>query len=328
MPAPLAHTPLYPWHVASGGRMVDFAGWSMPVQYGSIVAEHQATRTAVGVFDVSHMARFHFRGPAAEKLLDRLVTRRVAGLPPGRICYALITNDVGSILDDVLVYRLTEATSGQPFFKLVVNASNRAKIWDWIGVHRDPSDDVEVVDVTEETAMIAVQGPLAGELLRTFAADDPTNLKYYGSGVTDLLGVFCLISRTGYTGEDGWELVIPAASAVDVWQTLLHRGQASGTIAAGLGCRDTLRLEAAMPLYGHELTEEINPFQAGLRFAVELDDHDFVGRDALLRLKDNTSLPQRVGWEVAGHRPAAKETACWSKAARWAGSPAARWPPR
>jgi aminomethyltransferase len=284
--------------------MVDFAGWSMPVQYGSIIAEHQATRAAIGLFDVSHMARFHFHGPGAERLLDRLVTRRVAGLPSGRICYALMTNEAGGILDDVLVYRLTDPALGMPYFKLVVNASNRQKIWNWIKVHRAPKDDVDVVDVTEETAMIAVQGPLAGQLLRTFTPDDPTNLKYYGSGTTELLGASCLISRTGYTGEDGWELVLPAASALDVWQVLLHQGRDQGAVAAGLGCRDTLRLEAAMPLYGHELTEDVNPFQAGLRFAVELDDHEFVGRENLRRLKDDASLPQRVGWEVTGHRPA------------------------
>lgn len=295
--------------------MVDFAGWSMPVHYGSIVAEHQATRTAAGLFDVSHMARFLFRGPGAEPLLDHLVTRRVTGLPEGRICYALVTNDAGGILDDVLVYRLPtgcqlpagpsgRTASGEDQFQLVVNASNRAKIWNWIAQHRKGRNAVDVVDLTPETAMIAVQGPRAGDLLKGLTADDPTTLKYYSSAPTQVLGVPALISRTGYTGEDGWELVLPAAAGVDTWQALLDRGRPSGAQAAGLGARDTLRLEAAMPLYGHELSEEINPLQAGLRFAVELDDHQFVGRAALVRLKDDSTLPHRVGWELLGRRPA------------------------
>jgi aminomethyltransferase len=303
MTSPLDHTPLFAWHTEHGGRLVPFAGWAMPVQYTSIVSEHRATRTAVGLFDVSHMARFHFRGPGAARLLDRLVTRRVVNLPIGRICYALVTNEQGGILDDVLVYHLA-STSGPDYYQLVVNASNRDKIWSWIEKHRLPTDDAEVVDTTRDTAMLAVQGPRAGELLRPLMTGDPLALKYYSGAETKVLGRDALVSRTGYTGEDGWEVVVPAAAAIDVWQGLLERGQAFGATAAGLGCRDTLRLEAAMPLYGHELGEAINPFQAGLPFAVEFEDHDFIGRAALEQLRGNESLPRRVGWEVVGQRPA------------------------
>ncbi len=320
----LAKTPLHAWHVENGGRMVDFAGWSMPVQYGSIVAEHEATRTVAGLFDVSHMARFHFHGPGAERLLDRLVTRSVRRLPLGRICYALMTNEAGGILDDVLVYRLAarpanashasplgeqtspaaSSTSGGDWFQLVVNASNRAKIWSWIESHRQNGDEADVRDMTVETAMIAVQGPRAIELLRPMTTSDPAELKYYSGATMPVLGAPTLVSRTGYTGEDGWELVTRASAATEVWQNLLEWGRHLGARPAGLGCRDTLRLEAAMPLYGHELSESINPIQAGLKFAVELEDHRFIGREALERLAADATLPRRVGWDVSGPRPA------------------------
>ncbi len=204
MPTQLAQTPLYSWHAAQGGRMVDFAGWSMPVQYSSIMAEHHATRTSVGLFDVSHMARFRFRGPDAERLLNRIVTRDISELPLHRICYALIVNESGGILDDVLVYHLDESVLGHRF-QLVVNASNRSKIWQWIAANRQPDDAVDVADVTDLTTMIAVQGPAAGELLRSVSADDPTAMKYYCGGEATIMDIHCLLSRTGYTGEDGWE---------------------------------------------------------------------------------------------------------------------------
>ena len=302
--AALAKTPLHGWHAEHGGRMVDFAGWSMPVHYGSIVEEHTATRNAVGLFDVSHMARFQFRGPGAESLLDRLVTRRVRGMPVGRICYALATNESGGILDDVLVYRVAGDSPGVGSFQLVVNASNRGKIWSWIDAQRDARDEVDIHDATVETAMIAVQGPGAGELMRSVAAADPVSLRYYSSATFDVLGVRSLVSRTGYTGEDGWEVVVPAAVGLEIWVQLLDRGRSLGARPAGLGCRDTLRLEAAMPLYGHELSVEIDPFQAGLGFAVELEDHAFVGREALERRKQDPQALRRVGWEIGGKRPA------------------------
>jgi aminomethyltransferase len=300
MTSPLAQTPLHAWHASHGGRLVDFAGWSMPVQYASIVTEHNATRTAVGLFDVSHMGRIRFEGPAAESFLDRILTRRVAGMQPGQIRYSLVTNDSGGILDDVLVYHLLHSR-GANYYELVVNASNRAKIVDWLHTHRDGAE-VEIHDATLETAMIAVQGPQAIEIVRRISSVDPGSLAYYHGSETEVLDKPGLISRTGYTGEDGCELVVPAEHALELWQTLYDAAQAVGGTAAGLGARDTLRLEAGMPLYGHELTEEIDPFQAGLGFAVNLKDRNFPGRDALARLKDDPERPVRVGWRLDGRR--------------------------
>jgi aminomethyltransferase len=296
----LAQTPLHDWHASHGARMVDFAGWSMPVQYASIVAEHHATRNAVGLFDVSHMGRIRFEGPDCEKLLDGIVTRQVAGMRAGQIRYALVTNDGGGILDDVLVYRLS-GEGGQPSYQLVVNASNRQNILDWLDAHRGKGD-ADFVDHTVDTAMIAVQGPRALDIVRPLSSVDPAKLRYYTGSQAEISGTQGLISRTGYTGEDGCELIVPASAALELWEKLFAAAQPLGGGAAGLGCRDTLRLEAGMPLYGHELSEDINPFQAGLGFAVDLEDRYFPGRRALLKLRDNKNLPRRVGWDLAGKR--------------------------
>ncbi len=310
MSTELALTPLHAWHVRNGGRMVDFAGWSMPVQYSSIVEEHHATRRAAGLFDVSHMGRFRFDGEGAAKFLDRLVTRRVVDMEPGQIRYALMCNERGGVLDDVLVYCLAEA-DGRPFYWMVVNASNRAKIASWIKTHLTKRDSQGVVfrDETSETAMIAVQGPCALALADNLVDIHPRELKYYTGAVTQALGGRAIVTRTGYTGEDGFELIVPADAAVKTWEALLRQAKsietpAPGVKPAGLGARDTLRLEAALPLYGHELSEQINPLQAGLKFAVNLKDREFVGRDAIVQAQDNRSLLVRVGLELAGRRPA------------------------
>jgi aminomethyltransferase len=300
MTSTLAQTPLHDWHASHGGRLVDFAGWSMPVQYSSIVTEHNATRNAVGLFDVSHMGRIRFEGPAAESFLDRIVTRRVAGMQPGQIRYALVTNDAGGILDDVLVYHLLHAR-GANYYELVVNASNRTKIVDWLHAHRDGAE-VEIHDTTIETAMIAVQGPRAMQIVRPVSSVDPDSLGYYHGAECEIAGTGGLVSRTGYTGEDGCELVVPAEVALTVWEALYAAAQGVGGTAAGLGARDTLRLEAGMPLYGHELSEEIDPFQAGLGYAVSLKDRTFPGSDALARLKSDATRPVRVAWELGGKR--------------------------
>ena len=296
----LARTPLFDWHASHGGRMVDFAGWSMPVQYASIVSEHTATRNAVGLFDVSHMGRFRVEGPDAESFLDRVVTRRVAGMKPGQIRYSLVTNADGGILDDVLVYHLQDA-AGKRFHQLVVNASNRRKIWEWLQRHRATSD-VELRDLTTETAMIAVQGPRALEIARPLAEVDAARLRYYRGAETKISGGVGIISRTGYTGEDGCELIVPAAAALEVWEKLESAAGQFGGTAVGLAARDTLRTEAGMPLYGHELGEDVNPYQAGLAYAVDLENRDFLGRDSLLKLYNDTTLPRRAGWVLSGRR--------------------------
>ena len=283
--------------------MVDFAGWDMPVQYASIVAEHHATRRQAALFDVSHMGRFHFTGSSAATLLDRLVTRRVTDLAPGQIRYGLITNEQGGILDDVLVYHLTDR-SGAPFFWMVVNASNREKIADWIQQHLSANDDVAFTDHTLQTAMIAVQGPRALETAQPLISAALSSLKYYTGVTTQVADREAIVSRTGYTGEEGCEIVVPAEVAVDVWQSLLAAGGHGEVTAAGLGARDTLRLEAAMPLYGHELSEEIDPYQAGLGFAVNWKNRTFEGCEVLARRRQEGSRLRRVGLEPAGRRAA------------------------
>ncbi|MFO0870555.1 MAG: glycine cleavage system aminomethyltransferase GcvT [Pirellulales bacterium] len=297
MANPPLHTPLYDWHAAHRGRLVDFAGWSMPVQYGSIVDEHLAVRRAAGIFDVSHMGRLRFDGPQAVVLLDRLLTRRVIGLGPGKVRYALVTNPAGGILDDVLVYHL-ERPGAEDYFQLVVNASNRARIVEWIQPHLDSVGDVVMTDLTTSTAMIAVQGPQALGLVQPLIATDLRRLAYYAAVVTAIGDVEGVVSRTGYTGEDGCELMLPASLAVGVWEQLV----AAGAVPVGLGARDTLRLEAAMPLYGHELSESIDPYQAGLAFAVNLEGRTFVGHDALQRLSQQPPARQRVGLALSGKR--------------------------
>lgn len=274
MTDPLARTPLFDWHVARNARMVDFAGWSMPVQYSSIVDEHHATRRAVGVFDISHMGRLRFDGAGAGNFLDRLLTRRVSGIEQGLIRYSLVTNEAGGILDDVLVYHLADAEK-TPFHLLVVNASNRAKIVEWVRKHLSDADGTTFRDQTIETAMIAVQGPRALQALQPIVDADLVDMRYYSGQVAHIAGHSGIISRTGYTGEDGCELIVAAEAAESVVQRLFRTGEPFGIQPVGLGARDTLRLEAAMPLYGHELSESIDPYQAGLGFAVQLKGRDF-----------------------------------------------------
>ena len=277
--------------------MVDFAGWSMPVQYTSIVAEHSATRNAASLFDISHMGRLRFDGPGAPGFLDSVVTRRVTDQQPGQIRYALVTNADGGILDDVLVYHLQDAGGGS-YWLMVVNASNRAKIVDFLQPQLPLAFDVDMSDVTHDWAMIAVQGPRALELAQPLVELPLDTLKYYHGAETRIAGHGGIVSRTGYTGEDGCEIIVGARAVAGVWQSLVD----AGAMAAGLGARDTLRLEAGMPLYGHELSEAIDPFQAGLDFAVNLKDRTFTGHDALVRLKQQTGRPQRVGLVVTGKR--------------------------
>lgn len=303
MTGTLLRTPLADWHSAHGGRMVDFAGWSMPVQYGSIVAEHQATRQAAGLFDVSHMGRLRLSGTGAEAFLDRMLTRKVVGLAAGKIRYSLVCIESGGILDDVLVYHLESRGRGG-YYLLVVNASNRDKIYHWLLKQRQTGEDVHIADSTTETAMIAVQGPAAIQFVQPLASADISSLEYYTGVEMNICGAAAIVSRTGYTGEDGCELIVPAEIAATAWQQVLQNGHAAGAMAVGLGARDTLRLEAAMPLYGHELSEQINPIQAGLSFAVNLDGRDFIGRNALAAAKQNPPTLVRIGLELAGKRSA------------------------
>jgi aminomethyltransferase len=284
-------TPLYDWHIKHGARMVDFAGWDMPIQYTTIIDEHQAVRTSVGLFDISHMGRLSFGGPDSLALIQLVYTNNAATLKDGQVRYGLVCNDQGGIRDDVLVYRWPYG------YAMVVNASNRTKIVDWLAQHKG-SRNVEIHDQTKETCMIAVQGPRALEVCRGITSADADKLGYYYATPATYHGKPCVVSRTGYTGEDGVELMVGAAQAVELWEELVARKARP----CGLGARDTLRLEAAMPLYGHELTEETDPLQAGLAWAVKFEKGDFIGKDALLRRKEDRTLRQRVGLELEGKR--------------------------
>jgi aminomethyltransferase len=292
-------TPLYNWHLARKARMVPFGGWDMPVQYTSIIEEHRSVRTACGIFDISHMGRLVFEGAGAADAIQRIFTNDVHRMKLGQVRYGLVCNEAGGILDDVLVYRL------QNFWLMVVNASNRTKILDWARKHLGPGD-VTLTDRTFDWAMVAVQGPRAVE-----TNPEVAGLKYYfatAADIPDRDGVQ-IVSRTGYTGEDGYEVIVPNEFIEELVFMLTEKQTAwrfgFPVLPCGLGARDTLRLEAAMPLYGHELGEALDPFQAGLGWAVKVEQEDFVGRAALRKLKD-APRSKRVGLELEG-RKAARE---------------------
>jgi aminomethyltransferase len=284
-------TPLYDWHVKAGARMVEFGGWDMPIQYTTIMEEHTTVRTEAGLFDISHMGRISFGGDGSLDLIQHVYTNNAATMKDFQVRYGLVCNEKGGIRDDVLVYRWPYG------YAMVVNASNRVKIVDWLEKHKG-SRQVQIQDQTTTTAMIAVQGPKAVALCKGMFAYNVEELAYYFAMPTQYQGKGCVVSRTGYTGEDGLEIMLAAAQALTLWEDLLKRGAKP----CGLGARDTLRLEAAMPLYGHELDEDTNPLQAGLGWAVKFDKGDFIGKAALLKRREDKSLPVRVGLELEGKR--------------------------
>jgi aminomethyltransferase len=254
--------------------MVEFAGFQMPVQYGSILAEHKAVRERAGLFDVSHMGQIHVRGPGAAESLERLLTCPIESLRPGRVRYGLLCNEQGGVVDDVTVYRLAE----QRFF-LCVNASNVEKDFGWIANH--VAAGVEVKNRSVETGLLALQGPAAAALLSGLTSHPLDKLPRFAFQEGQLGGTHALISRTGYTGSDGFEIYLAAAEAPSLFETLLAEGAPVGMRAAGLGARDTLRLEAALPLYGHELDDKTSPLEARLDRFVKLDRGGFLGAEAL-----------------------------------------------
>jgi aminomethyltransferase len=284
-------TPLYDWHLARNASMVEFGGWDMPIRYGSISEEHTAVRTACGMFDVSHMGRLSFAGGGALDLIGQVWTNNASTMKEMQARYGLICNEQGGVRDDVLVYRWPYG------WAMVVNASNRGKIVSWLERAKQ-GRDVTVNDQTESSCMLAVQGPNTLQLCSGMFPIDLGQIKYYFAAPTQYRGQGCVVSRTGYTGEDGVEIMVGASQATALADDLLARGARP----CGLGARDTLRLEAAMPLYGHELTEETDPLQAGLGWAVKLDKGDFIGRDAILARQKDASRQVRVGLELEGRR--------------------------
>ena len=290
--------------------MVDFAGWRMPVQYASIVEEHLATRASAGMFDVSHMGRLTIGGPAAVEWLESLLTRKVAGIEVGRVRYTLVTSDADGqpvVLDDALVSRDTDAADGTMRLALVVNASNRDRVVAWL-TSRLPKAGVTFADRTRETAMIAVQGPLAiqivGSLCTPADAARIAGLGNYRATSAVVAGHAAAVSRTGYTGEDGVELVVDAHAATPVWEAIHAAGAPLGLRACGLGARDTLRLEAGMPLYGHELRENSDPFAIGLGLAINLDGRSFPGASHYAALRKHHVGRVRVGLTFDSKRSA------------------------
>lgn len=272
--------------------MVEFGGWDMPIQYTTIVREHQVVRDKAGLFDISHMGRLVFTGPDAGAYLHHLISNDILGMKPGQVRYGLACNMQGGIRDDVLVYRF------ESFWLLVVNASNRLKMVEWIEQNRG-SFNVTVEDRTTSWGMLAVQGPasMTDPILQSIKLfTNPASLRYYfGEAQASPLEV---VSRTGYTGEDGFEVIVENARVVALADALL----AAGVEPAGLGARDTLRLEASMPLYGHELSETIDPLQAGLGWAVKLDTKDFLGKAAIQERQSQPDRPVRIGIELQGKR--------------------------
>lgn len=297
----LDRTPLYDWHVEHDARMVEFAGWSMPIQYSSIVEEHQLTRNAVGLFDISHMGRILIEGPDGGKFLDSLLTRSVADMKASQIRYSLVCNEAGMVLDDVLAYRPVINADKPLGYGLVVNAGNREKIVAWLEKHKG-SHDVELRDMTKAYAMISAQGPQAIPLVDRHTESEVTALRYYTGEMMTVCGVDCFVSRTGYTGEDGCELICDEDKIATVWNALMADAHEMGGGVVGLAARDTLRLEAGMPLYGHELSETVNPVAAGLGFAVNLRDRDFIGKEAIHAFRSDNSQPVRIGMQLDGRR--------------------------
>jgi aminomethyltransferase len=286
----LRRTPLYDEHKALGARLVDFSGWKMPVQYQGIKAEHQAVRERVGLFDVSHMGEVVFRGPDAEDAVQRLVTRDVSRLEEGQAGYSAVCYEDGGTVNDVLVYRRPED------FLIVVNAANREKDVDYFREHTGDLD-VEFADESDAWALLALQGPEAVGLLQNLTDADLSSLKYYRFLEGEVAGTRAMISRTGYTGEDGFEIYLSPEDAPQVWRQLIG----AGASPAGLGARDTLRLEAGMCLYGNELDPETTPLEAGIGFAVHLDkEQEFIGQDALRKEKEEGLRKKLVGFEVEG----------------------------
>lgn len=301
MPAPLRTTPLHAAHVALGARMMPFGGFDMPVQYTGILDEHRAVREAAGLFDVSHMGEFSVRGPQATDLVQRLVTNDASALVDGKAMYAVLCHETGGAVDDLLVYRLAEDD-----YMLVVNASNIAKDWAHVSAVAEATGlDAELTDVSDRTALLALQGPRAFEVFQAASGMDASEIPYYHFRRMNGGEVFgdadAIVSHTGYTGEPGLELYLAPDAAVRAWDAILEAGRALGVRPAGLGARDTLRLEAGYCLYGHELDDTTTPLEAGLGWVCKLDAGDFVGRDALVRQKAD-GVPRKLVGFVLGER--------------------------
>lgn len=306
----MLRTPLHNWHIENKGQMVEFAGWEMPIRYSGINEEHAQVRSSGGMFDVSHMGRFKISGRHARKLLERVCTRKIFDMESGQCRYSLVCNEQGGVRDDVIVYRMDDDD-----FLVVVNASNREKLLaHFKQVQSDSSLTVNIVDQTADTAMVALQGPKFIDLISRFSSTIPT-MKKYRFMVKNLMIIKLIVSRTGYTGEDGVEVILPAGSVKTVMSLLFSNINMSAPDAIikpiGLGARDTLRMEAAMPLYGHELSEDICALSCGVDFAISMDKdasergEKFIGMDALRKIQAEGGPKRKLaGFLIDGKRSA------------------------
>lgn len=286
-------TPLYNAYKEYGGKIVEFAGWAMPIQYQGIISEHNAVRNAAGLFDVSHMGEVVIRGTDAAPYLQNLVTNDVSVLKNDQILYTLMCYENGGIVDDLLVYKFSNE-----HFCLVINACNIEKDFSWM-VKRTDIYDVEITNCSCNVAQIAIQGPKSQKILQKLTDTDLNNIEFFNFKNDVLIdGIKCIVSRTGYTGEDGFEVYTQIDKIEKLWHKLLKIGKEEGIKPAGLGCRDTLRFEASLPLYGNEISEEINPLEAGLAYFVKLQKQSFIGKEALLSQLKEGFKRKLVGFEM------------------------------
>jgi aminomethyltransferase len=284
-------TPLYDAHLRAGGRIVEFAGWEMPVQYAGLLAEHAAVRTQVGLFDVSHMGEVVFRGPRALAALQAVFTNDLGKVADGQAQYGCLCRESGGIVDDVVIYRRSAED-----LLVCVNAGNRQKDFEWLADHAGGAD---VKNESDDWAQLALQGPLAAQLLQRLCDVNLSLVKTYRFAPGQVAGRPCLVARTGYTGEDGFEVFCSAADATVLWDALLEAGRAEQIQPCGLGCRDSLRLEMAYRLYGSDMDDQATPLEAGLGWVVKLDKGEFVGRAALLRQKEAGLSRKLVGFQLS-----------------------------
>ena len=291
---PLKRTPLFDRHTALGARVVEFGGWAMPVQYSGIVDEHNAVRKAAGLFDISHMGEVEVKGPDALAFLQHIATQDVATIGEGQSNYSLLCRPTGGIVDDIFIYHLPDG------YMVVVNASNTEKDFAWM-LDQIHGFNVELTNISDRTSMLALQGPQAEAILAKAADIDVAGIAFHGVTTGILLGeIPAIIARTGYTGEDGFELFIGNDNAARLWDELLELGREHGLKPCGLGARDSLRFEACLPLYGHEIADDINPYEAKLGWVVKLDKGDFVGRAALQQFKQAGVQRKLAGFELIG----------------------------
>jgi len=289
-------TPLYDEHVRLGGKIVEYAGWFLPVQYEGLIPEHEAVRNAAGIFDVSHMGQIVVKGKDALAYLQYLCTNDISKVEKNQTIYTMFCYPDGGVVDDFLIYKLEDDE-----YILVVNAANTDKDFKWM-IDNKKDFNIIIENKSDQIGEVAIQGPNSEKILQKLTDFDLSSIKpFYFEPKVDMLGIECMVSRTGYTGEDGFEIYAPAEDIVKIWNALLEKGKEDGLKPCGLGCRDTLRFEAGMPLYGNEISEDINPLEGGLKFFVKFEkEEDFIGKEALKKQWDEGLTRKVVGFELLG----------------------------